>query len=159
MTRPLALALALTTLTACGDSAASGGSAASTTPGPGECPWVSNADASAALGVPVTLTPPDANMPDSCMLTPEPTTYTGGGMINRWVGQSFESNISSYPTQVPVEGLADQAAWAVQNGTDGRLFFKEGDDLFGIQLMWNAAAAGDHRARAEALARAILAQT
>lgn len=156
MTRLLPLALLLSTLTACGGG--SGGSAAITPPGPGECPWVSNADASAALGVAVTLTPPSANMPDSCMLTPEPTTYTGGGMINRWPGQSFDYNISSYPTQVPVDGLADQAAWALQNGSDGRLFFQEGDDLFGIQLMWNEAAAGDHQARAEALARAVLAQ-
>ena len=152
------------TLTACGggDAAAGASDAAAsyTPPGPGECSMVSNADASAALGMPVTFTPP---LPPAvnCNLESEPTTY-GSGIITKMEGFDFDTYLgNSFPSATPVEveGLGDRAVWIVQDMT-GDLLVQHGSDIYAVGLTWNQAGASTdaelHRTRAVALARAVL---
>lgn len=174
MTRPLAhalrsgLALFLAPLAACGggeapaaDTSAPTADATAAAPAdPLACRMVSNADASAALGRPVTFTS-RAQFPDACTMNSEPTTYLAG-TIGKRDGVNlvtYSGNLYPRATPVTVEGLGDGALWIV-DGMDGHLLVQKGEDVISTDLLWgrNASDADPsvHQARAEALARAVL---
>lgn len=173
MTRPLAfalrsgLALLLAPLAACGGGEAPATDASAPTADvttapadPGECQMVSNADASAALGMAVTFNP-SAHSGDICNMNSEPTTYLVG-VIRKRDGMDLETysgNLYPNATPITVEGLGDGAVWIV-DGVFGHLLVQKGEDVITTELLWGQHGADPdpsvHQARAEALARAVL---